>query len=60
MRACRDVAQLNNDKVVRGEGMPISKSPGSKGNLRIQFKIEYPRALSDQQKAALRQILPRA
>lgn len=26
-------------KVVRGKGMPISKSPGQHGDLRIKFKV---------------------
>ena len=45
-------------QVVRGEGMPVSKQPGVKGDLRISFDIVFPKQLSDQQKAQLRQILP--
>jgi len=46
-------------KVVRGEGMPNSKT-GRKGDLLIQLDVEFPRYLSDIQKDALRQILPDA
>ncbi|KAK9819082.1 hypothetical protein WJX81_006681 [Elliptochloris bilobata] len=52
------VAGPASEKVVRGEGMPISKAPGTKGDLRIHFDIVFPRALSDEQKAMLRRVLP--
>ena len=29
-------------KVVKGEGMPIKNNPYQKGNLIIQFNIEFP------------------
>jgi len=45
-------------QVVKGEGMPISKQPGSKGDLRINFDIVFPKSLSDQQKQTLKQSLP--
>eukprot|EP00899_Mesostigma_viride_P008607 jgi/Mesvir1/17748/Mv12099-RA.1 len=45
------------EKVVPGEGMPIKKHPGQKGNLRVVFNVQFPRVLSDQQKAALQQVL---
>ena len=46
------------NKVVAGEGMPITKNPGTKGNLRITFEVLFPRQLSDAQKEVLRQALP--
>ena len=52
------VAHPNAVKVVRGEGMPISKAPGTKGDLRIHFDIVFPKSLSPQQKAAIRANLP--
>jgi DnaJ family protein B protein 4 len=39
-------------------GMPISKSPGQKGDLLIKFKIDFPRSLSAQQKEMLARALP--
>ncbi|KAK7327837.1 hypothetical protein VNO77_21930 [Canavalia gladiata] len=30
------------EEVITGEGMPISKDPSKKGNLRIKFNIEFP------------------
>lgn len=53
-----DVAGPNSQKTVRGEGMPSSKS-GAKGDLRIQFSIVFPKRLTEEQKAGLRQYLPR-
>lgn len=52
-----DVAGPNSQKVVRGEGMPQTKT-GGKGDLRVQFNIIFPKRISDEQKAALRQYLP--
>lgn len=36
-----------------GLGMPISKSPGSRGNLQISYKIDFPISLTPQQKEAI-------
>jgi DnaJ family protein B protein 4 len=44
-------------KVVDGEGMPLSKSPSRRGDLRIRFKIEFPRSLSRDAKTQLRTLL---
>lgn len=53
-----DVARPNTEKRVRGEGMPISKTPGQKGDLRIRFDVQFPHTLTDSQKAGLRKLLP--
>jgi DnaJ family protein B protein 4 len=47
-------------KVVGGEGMPISKEPGKKGNLVVAFDVAFPKGLGEDQKAKLREILPAA
>lgn len=44
-------------KTVYHEGMPLSRSPGQKGNLIIKFNIQFPRRLADDQKAQLKRIL---
>ncbi|CAI5480650.1 unnamed protein product [Closterium sp. Yama58-4] len=46
------------EKVVAGEGMPM-KEPGKKGNLRIKFEVQFPRRLSAEQKALVKQALDR-
>lgn len=38
----------------RGKGMPITKAPGTFGNLIIKFDVVFPRTLSNDQKAQLR------
>ena len=53
-----DVARPGSEKRVRGEGLPVSKPPGGRGDLRVRFDVQLPRTLSDQQKAGLRQLLP--
>ncbi|GAB2223066.1 hypothetical protein Droror1_Dr00017202 [Drosera rotundifolia] len=40
--------------VVPKEGMPISKEPGNKGDLRIKFDVKFPRNTTHEQRAALR------
>lgn len=43
--------------VVPNEGMPISKEPRKKGNLRINVDVKYPSSLSVEQKSELRRVL---
>lgn len=44
-------------KVVRGEGMPVSKAPGTRGDLTLKFDVIFPRSLTADKKAALRALL---
>ena len=46
-------------KVLRGQGMPISKSPSNRGDLKIRFKVDFPRSLSQTQAETVRRTLPR-
>lgn len=43
-------------KVIPGQGMP--KRHGGNGNLRVRFKIQYPKHLTEDQKRVLRNTLP--
>lgn len=52
-----DIVKHGSEKVVPNEGMPISKEPGRKGNLRIKFDVKYPSRLTSQQKSDLRRVL---
>ncbi|KAD4983168.1 hypothetical protein E3N88_19839 [Mikania micrantha] len=52
-----DIIKPGHEEVVRNEGMPISKEPGKKGNLRIKIDIKFPSRLTDEQKSDLRWIL---
>lgn len=38
-------------------GMPVSKLPGSKGDLILRFDVAFPRALTEDKKRALRSLL---
>jgi DnaJ family protein B protein 4 len=55
----KDVVNPSNsyERVVSGEGMPISRRPGTKGNLRIRFTIKFPIKQLDESK---RQVLQQA
>jgi DnaJ family protein B protein 4 len=53
-----EVVSPGYEKVVPGEGMPLTKHPGGKGNLRIRFDVLFPRQLSEAQRAAVKAALP--
>lgn len=54
----KDLVRPGDTKVVRGKGMPITKQPGSFGNLLVHFEVRFPRELSDAAKQQLREVLP--
>lgn len=54
---CNEIIKPGYTKRVRGEGMPISKSPGAKGDLIIKFDIVFPDYLSESKKKQLADIL---
>lgn len=47
--------QPNSSTTYPGLGMPISKLPGSRGDLEIIFKVDYPTSLTPDQKQAINQ-----
>ncbi|KAK4752907.1 hypothetical protein SAY87_021705 [Trapa incisa] len=51
------IVKPGDDMLVPGEGMPISREPGKKGNLQIKFDVKYPSRLTPEQKADLRRVL---
>ncbi|ESW27150.1 hypothetical protein PHAVU_003G178100 [Phaseolus vulgaris] len=51
------VIHPNYEEVVPREGMPISKDPSKKGNLRIKFNIKFPEKLTSEQKAGIKKLL---
>lgn len=54
----RDVVYPGYERVVKNEGMPISKAPGSKGDLKIRFDVKFPKTqLSDDEAANLERLL---
>lgn len=44
------------EEVVPKEGMPITKDPSNRGNLRIKFKIKFPTRLTDEQKSGIKKL----
>ncbi|KAK1381305.1 Potyviral capsid protein interacting protein 1 [Heracleum sosnowskyi] len=42
----KDIVKPGHEEVIPDEGMPISKEPGKRGNLRIKFDIKFPSRLS--------------
>jgi len=54
-----DVIAADSSRRVVGEGWPITKTPGKKGDLIITFKVAFPTTLTEQQKQVLRQNLSR-
>jgi DnaJ family protein B protein 4 len=54
----QEVAAPGSQRVVRGEGMPVSKRPGAKGDLRIKLEVAFPkRQLTGADAAALERLL---
>ncbi|XP_059667999.1 uncharacterized protein LOC132313303 [Cornus florida] len=45
------------EEVVKGEGMPITKEPSKRGNLRIKFNIKFPTRLTSEQKSGIKRLL---
>ena len=44
-------------KTVKGEGMPLSKEPGKRGDLVLRFNLIFPHFVSDSKKQQLRTLL---
>lgn len=52
-----DIIQPGYEKIISGQGMPKSIEQGNRGNLRIQFLVQFPAELTDVQKATVLSIL---
>jgi len=52
-----DVVQPGYTKVVPGEGMPLTNEPKQKGNLIIEFDIEFPTSLTPERKELIKRAL---
>lgn len=52
-----EVIKPGHEEVIQNEGMPISKEPGKKGNLRIKIDIKFPSRLTGEQKSDLKRVL---
>uniref|UniRef100_A0A0E0KY24 J domain-containing protein n=1 Tax=Oryza punctata TaxID=4537 RepID=A0A0E0KY24_ORYPU len=54
----KSVINPTSEEVVKGEGMPITKEPSKKGDLKIRFQIKFPTNLTSDQKSGIQQLLP--
>ncbi|KAG5458511.1 MAG: hypothetical protein BJ554DRAFT_1245 [Olpidium bornovanus] len=52
------VVQPGQESKMPGEGMPISKHPGTKGDLIIKYNVRFPASLSPAQKEKIRGVIP--
>ncbi|KAL6496171.1 hypothetical protein OROGR_029429 [Orobanche gracilis] len=51
------IVNPNYEEVIKGEGMPIPKEPGKKGNLHIKFNVKFPTRLTTEQKTGMKRLL---
>uniref|UniRef100_H2ZXL5 DnaJ homolog subfamily B member 13 n=1 Tax=Latimeria chalumnae TaxID=7897 RepID=H2ZXL5_LATCH len=52
-----EIIHFSYKKVMPGEGMPLPEDPTQKGNLIIQFDIQFPRKLTPEKKYLIKQAL---
>ncbi|KAJ8772144.1 hypothetical protein K2173_027321 [Erythroxylum novogranatense] len=52
-----DIVKPGAEVLVPNEGMPNSREPGKRGNLRIKIDVAYPSRLTSEQKSELRRVL---
>ncbi|XP_051903425.1 dnaJ homolog subfamily B member 13 [Hippocampus zosterae] len=52
-----DIVHFTYQKVVTGEGMPLSQNPSQRGNLILTFGIQFPERLSPDRKDLIKQAL---
>ncbi|KAF5938921.1 hypothetical protein HYC85_023180 [Camellia sinensis] len=49
-----DIVSPGYELVIAREGMPITREPGNRGDLRIKFEVKFPTKLTPEQRSALR------
>jgi len=54
----RQIIKPFEKRTIRGEGMPRHNVPSESGSLVVEFDIQFPESLSEEQKQRLREILP--
>jgi DnaJ-class molecular chaperone len=55
--ACPEVVSPYYEKFIPGEGMPISKKPGQKGDMVIKFHILFPKYLNGVKRIKIKELL---
>ena len=56
-RVLSNVVGPDTEEVIRGQGMPVSRQPGKRGDLIVNYNIKFPRTIKDMDKQQLRNIL---
>jgi DnaJ-class molecular chaperone len=54
-----DIVKPGTVKRIQGQGLPLPKAPGKRGDLLIEFSIQFPDSLSRSAKEILSDTLPR-
>lgn len=54
----RQVTKPEQEIRFTGRGMPISKNPAQKGDLIVKVHVDFPTSLTEEQKSALKSLLP--
>ncbi|KAJ7959156.1 dnaJ-like subfamily B member 13-like [Quillaja saponaria] len=52
-----DIIYPGYEKIISGQGMPISNEKGKRGNLKITFLVDFPKQLTDEQRSEIVSIL---
>lgn len=55
--ACPEVVSPFYEKTILGEGMPLAKKPGSKGDLIVRFHILFPKYLNGDKRTKIKELL---
>ena len=55
--ACPEVVSPYYEKLIPGEGMPVSKKPGSRGDLVVRFHILFPKYLNGTKRVKIKELL---
>ena len=50
------ITQPNEERIIKGEGMPVHKFPSQKGDLHINFNVVLPKSLNKKEKELIREI----
>lgn len=53
-----DIVKPGNSKRIVGRGLPLPKEPGARGDLILEFDIQFPNTLPESTKRQLREVLP--
>lgn len=52
-----DIIYHGYEKIIQGQGMPMAKQEGRRGDLKIKFLVSFPTELTGQQRSAICKIL---